>query len=60
MTVHVMTCQVEELAAELRRAGVRVKTDTRDHQTPGWKYNFWELKVRAPAAGMSPSRLSGM
>lgn len=39
--------QVEELAATLRKAGVRVKTDTRDHQTPGWKYNYWELKVRS-------------
>lgn len=37
---------MEELAATLRKSGVRVKTDMRDHQTPGWKYNYWELKVR--------------
>lgn len=42
---------MEELAAALRKAGVRVKTDTRDHQTPGWKYNYWELKVRAVPPG---------
>ena len=34
-----------EAAAEaLRAAGVRVKVDGRDNYTPGWKYNYWELK----------------
>jgi len=27
----------------LQRAGVRVKFDDRDY-TPGWKYNYWEMK----------------
>ncbi len=45
ITVSYVPEQVEELATQLRGAGVRVKTDTRDHQTPGWKYNYWELKV---------------
>ncbi|KAL4441883.1 hypothetical protein ABPG77_003799 [Micractinium sp. CCAP 211/92] len=32
------------IAAELKAAGVRVTTDSRDNYTPGWKYNFWELR----------------
>ena len=27
------------------RAGVRVTSYRRDNYTPGWKYNFWELRV---------------
>ena len=26
-------------------AGLRVSSDRRDNYTPGWKYNFWELRV---------------
>lgn len=33
-----------ELEAALKAAGVRVQQDTRDNYTPGWKYNFWELR----------------
>jgi len=25
-------------------AGVRAKEDPRDNYSPGWKYNYWELK----------------
>ena len=35
-----------ELAAELTAAGVRTDSDLRDNYTPGWKYNYWELKAR--------------
>ncbi|KAF8461369.1 cytoplasmic proline-tRNA ligase Prs1 [Kalaharituber pfeilii] len=28
----------------LRAAGIRVKADTRDSYSPGWKFNDWELK----------------
>src|SRR5690606_21459607 len=35
---------VERTAFMLREAGLRVQTDTRDNQTPGWKFNEWELK----------------
>ncbi|KAJ7521567.1 hypothetical protein O6H91_19G060100 [Diphasiastrum complanatum] len=28
----------------LRKAGLRVKEDTRDNYSPGWKYSHWELK----------------
>jgi len=33
-----------ELAAQLRNAKIRVKVDERDVYSPGWKYNYWELK----------------
>jgi len=28
----------------LKAAGVRVKLDAAEQKTPGWKYNFWEMK----------------
>lgn len=34
-----------ELAATLKKAGLRVKLDDRSNYTSGWKYNHWELKV---------------
>lgn len=35
---------VERTAFMLREAGIRVHIDTRENQTPGWKFNEWELK----------------
>ena len=35
--------KAQELAAQLRAAGRRVKVDTRD-QSPGWKYAEWEMR----------------
>ena len=32
------------LLKQLTNAGVRAETDLRDHVSPGWKYNHWELK----------------
>lgn len=29
----------------LQTAGVKVKLDDSDQRTPGWKFNFWEMKV---------------
>lgn len=29
----------------LQAAGIRVKVDDSELRTPGWKYNFWEMKV---------------
>lgn len=29
----------------LKSAGVRVKLDDSEQRTPGWKFNFWEMKV---------------
>ena len=34
----------KEVADILDEAGVRVKFDSRDHYSPGWKYNHWEQK----------------
>ena len=40
-----MLQQAEDIVASLKRAGVRVQSDSRENYTPGWKYNHWELKV---------------
>ncbi len=32
------------LAERLREAGVRVRVDEADNKTPGWKFNYWEMK----------------
>ena len=34
----------KEIGDRLRGVGVRVKEDARDNYSPGWKYNYWELK----------------
>ena len=36
--------RAEEMAESLRARGVRVKVDKRDHLSPGFKFNDWELK----------------
>ncbi len=36
--------KAEELAGDLERAGLRVKLDSRDEYTPGWKFSEWELR----------------
>lgn len=35
---------VAVLAAAGKAAGIRVKVDGGDRQTPGWKFNYWEMK----------------
>ncbi|CAL9211025.1 unnamed protein product [Musa hybrid cultivar] len=30
----------------LHKAGVKIKVDDSEQRTPGWKFNFWEMKVR--------------
>lgn len=30
----------------LKVAGLKVKVDDSEQKTPGWKFNFWEMKVR--------------
>jgi len=35
---------ISGIEKELRAAGIRVKADTRDSYSPGWKFNDWELK----------------
>ena len=44
-----LSVKCKELCAVLKAAGVRVDSDLRDNYTPGWKYNFWELKVGSVA-----------
>ncbi|RYG85876.1 proline--tRNA ligase, partial [bacterium] len=34
----------DRIAAELKARGIRVKVDTREKESPGFKYNQWELK----------------
>jgi prolyl-tRNA synthetase len=34
----------EEISNKIKAAGIRVETDLREVYTPGWKYNFWEMK----------------
>jgi prolyl-tRNA synthetase len=29
----------------LKEAGIRVKVDASELRTPGWKFNFYEMKV---------------
>ncbi len=36
--------KAREIASALTAAGIRVKLDDRDTQTPGWKYAEWELR----------------
>lgn len=36
--------RVNELYAELKKAGVRVKVDDREGQSPGWKFNEYEMR----------------
>lgn len=37
--------KVEAVVKELKKAGVKAKSDLRNNYSPGWKYNHWELKV---------------
>ncbi|CAH0551913.1 unnamed protein product [Brassicogethes aeneus] len=34
----------DDLEANLKKIGVKVKGDYRDNYSPGWKFNHWELK----------------
>ncbi|SCW42450.1 prolyl-tRNA synthetase [Paenibacillus tianmuensis] len=36
--------RVDELYAQLKQAGVRVKVDDRPDQSPGWKFNEYEMR----------------
>jgi len=40
----VVMAMVEEVRVALKGAGVRVQADTDDNNTPGWKYNEYEMK----------------
>ena len=34
----------DEMAAEMRAAGLRVTVDKREKESPGFKYNYWEMR----------------
>ena len=34
----------EEVSKQLQAAGVRIKLDSREEATPGWKFNDWEMR----------------
>ena len=36
--------KAQRVADTLRNAGLRLRLDTRDQYTPGWKFNDWEMK----------------
>jgi prolyl-tRNA synthetase len=36
--------KAQEIRAELAARGIRVYLDDRDSQTPGWKFNEWEMR----------------
>ena len=35
---------VRDIAARLKKVGIRAQSDVRENYTPGWKFNHWELK----------------
>ena len=34
-----------ETGHALKAGGIRCQVDDRDNQSPGWKFNYWELRV---------------
>src|SRR5208283_3275726 len=36
--------KAKNVSETLKKAGFRVRLDSRDQYTPGWKFNEWELK----------------
>lgn len=42
--VSAMLAKAKEIEEGLKAVGVRVTVDARDNYTPGWKYNYWELR----------------
>jgi prolyl-tRNA synthetase len=34
----------DDMAVELRKAGLRVTVDKREKESPGFKYNYWEMR----------------
>jgi prolyl-tRNA synthetase len=47
-----LAASTNKIMTVLREAGLRVRCDDRDNYRPGWKYNHWEVKVRASGHGM--------
>lgn len=52
-----ISVRVNEIVAELRKAGISVKYDNRDTQKPGWKFAEYELKGVPVRIGIGPRDL---
>lgn len=52
-----ISVKVNELVAELRKAGISVKYDNRDTHKPGWKFAEYELKGVPVRIGIGPRDL---
>jgi prolyl-tRNA synthetase len=48
----------EKVAEELEEKGLRVELDDRDHRTPGYKFNEWELKGVPLRVEVGPNELN--
>ena len=42
------------VAEVLKSASIKVQLDDSDQRTPGWKFNFWEMKVCTPRSSINP------
>lgn len=42
--VAALAARAADIEKALKAAGVRLTVDRRDNYTPGWKYNYWELR----------------
>lgn len=51
-----LAARAADIEKALKAAGVRLTVDRRDNYTPGWKYNYWELRVGGWAAGWLAGR----
>ena len=52
-----ISVKVNEIVAELKKAGISVKYDNRDTQKPGWKFAEYELKGVPVRIGIGPRDL---
>lgn len=48
-----------DLEQTLCEGGVRAKTDLRDNYSPGWRFNYWELKGVPIRVEVGPRELEG-
>jgi prolyl-tRNA synthetase len=48
---------VDQIAADLKKLGLRVKVDKREKESPGFKYNDWELKGACVRLELGPRDL---
>lgn len=49
----------QDLEETLREGGIRAKADLRDNYSPGWRFNYWELKGVPLRVEVGPRELEG-